>query len=61
MTGPCVGCGPHTAASVELIPGRVRLCWACWARGYDLARPDWRSQLGATVRVRSSSARLGFH
>ena len=32
---PCVGWGPHVAVNV-VETARERLCWACWARGYDL-------------------------
>ena len=47
---PCVGWGPHAHPSVEA-RGGLRLCWACWAKGYDLSLPAappparrWREQ-----------------
>lgn len=32
---PCAGAGPHTTTTYIVHHG-VRLCWADWARGYDL-------------------------
>lgn len=43
---PCVGQGPHTKATVNALH-EVRLCWADWARGYDLLSREeavrWRA------------------
>ena len=47
---PCVGDPPagrvHAALTVDMFAG-VRVCWACWATGYDLAE-----RAGATARTR---------
>lgn len=46
-TAPCVGWGPHTTYTVEIAHG-VRLCWACWVKGYELVRVD-RPRRGLVV------------